>query len=83
MTKCQQETRQSLKDPARRDLIAGAAGAVGLVVFGGFICHSNVSEASLVRPPGSRPEAEFLARWHSLRQMPQRLPHQCHRHRTF
>ena len=60
MTKCQQETRQSLKDPARRDLIAGAAGAVGLVVFGGFICHSNVSEASLVRPPGSRPEAEFL-----------------------
>ena len=30
MTKCQQETRQSLKDPARRDLIAGAAGAVGL-----------------------------------------------------
>ena len=62
MTKCQQETRQSLKDPARRDLIAGAAGAVGLVVFGGFICHSTVSEASLVRPPGSRPEAEFLAR---------------------
>lgn len=62
MTKCQQETRQSLKDPARRDLIAGAAGAVGLVVFGGFIGHSNVSEASLVRPPGSRPEAEFLAR---------------------
>ena len=41
MTKCQQETRQSLKDPARRDLIAGAAGAVGLVVFGGFICHST------------------------------------------
>lgn len=37
MTKCQQETRQSLKDPARRDLIAGAAGAVGLVVFGGFM----------------------------------------------
>ena len=61
MTKCQQETRQSLKDPARRDLIAGAAGAVGLVVFGGFICHSTVSEASLVRPPGSRPEAEFAA----------------------
>ena len=52
MTKCQQKTRQSLKDPARRDLIAGAAGAVGLVVFGGFICHSTVSEASLVRPPG-------------------------------
>ena len=50
MTKCQQETRQSLKDPARRDLIAGAAGAVGLVVFGGFIGHSTVSEASLVRP---------------------------------
>ena len=62
MTKCQQKTRQSLKDPARRDLIAGAAGAVGLVVFGGFIGHSTVSEASLVRPPGSRPEAEFLAR---------------------
>ena len=61
MTKCQQKTRQSLKDPARRDLIAGAAGAVGLVVFGGFIGHSTVSEASLVRPPGSRPEAEFLA----------------------
>lgn len=62
MTKCQQKTRQSLKDPARRDLIAGAAGAVGLVVFGGFIGHSTVSEASLVRPPGSRPEAEFLTR---------------------
>ena len=74
MTKCQQETRQSLKDPARRDLIAGAAGAVGLVVFGGFICHSTVSEASLVRPPG---------RLHSLRQMSQRLPHQCRWHRTF
>ena len=46
MTKCQQETRQSLKDPARRDLIAGAAGAVGLVVFGGFIRVGSVSCAS-------------------------------------
>lgn len=44
----------------RRGLLAGAAGAAGL--FGlGALARAHAA-APLVRPPGSRPEAEFLAR---------------------
>lgn len=45
----------------RRELLAGAAGAAGL--FGlGALARAREESAPLVRPPGSRPEAEFLAR---------------------
>ena len=71
MTKCQQETRQSLKDPARRDLIAGAAGAVA-DVSGAVRGRGDVppgddpGEAAAVGHPGKAAGAVFRAGDHSV-----------------
>lgn len=49
------------KTVTRRQIVAGATGAAALFALGAGVKHSKASE-SLIRPPGSVDEADFLAR---------------------
>ncbi len=45
----------------RREVIGGCAGAAGLFLLGALATSQKPAEGTLVRPPGSRGEKEFLA----------------------
>lgn len=49
------------RDPSRRAFIVGA-GALALGAAAGVLCAPFVAEADVLRPPGSLPERDFMAR---------------------